>query len=635
MVQTKIQKNASEVQAIREEVDRINEIARKERVAQPLKTFEAVSKAYNLAASINYKVGMGFCLLNRSFYLFYIEGDLPLAYKNLADAEDLFRATSNIDGLAWAASIWGSLYVQTGEYEKAFSSYRSAIDGFKATADEEGESLAIYLLGNLYLDLKDYKNSTIYHERSFYLGEKRNDGTMLANSLTSLANDYYGMNELEKAILTFRQAIESAIKVENQNIEARAWHDLGMVYESQGDYKTAIEYVAKSLEQRKIHGNKQGLVTSLLSLGKLYSKIKDFEEAMSNLQQAIEIGATINAKPKMMRVYQELAAIYKEKDQPWQALAAYEQYMDLKATVMGEETSSQIRNANALYEAEKSRKEAEIEKLRNVELKAAYEEIEEKNQHIIDSIKYAKRIQEAILDPVDTITKQLGDAFIFYQAKDIVSGDFYWYGEVETEEEPDKKYKVIIAADCTGHGVPGAFMTVMGNDFLNDIILTRQVIEPAEILYKLDEKVSATLNKQGNSRTNDGMDITILVIDETAQKIHFAGAKNPLYLIRNQEVIETKGSKFPIGSNQYSIPKIFETHTFEITPNDVYYIFTDGCQDQFGEGGKYMKRRFREFLHQIHLLPLATQGNALDTEIRTWQGSKVQTDDWLVIGIKF
>ncbi len=633
-LQTKVQLSKEETAAIKAEIDAANTVARRERVSKPHETFEAVGRAYQLAVGIHYKKGMGFALLNKSFYLFYILGDLVKGYENLTEAEDIFQELNHIEGTAWIANIRGSLYLQSGEYEKAFAAYRGAIEGFRLCEDKDGESLAIYLLGNLYLDLKDYKNAKTYHERSYYLADQMKEDTMLANSLTSLANDYHGLNELDKAIATFEQAIEKSVAIGNPNIEARAWNDLAQVYETKGEYEKAIDYSTKSLEQRKLHGNKPGIITALLTLGKLYHKTHKQEQAIDFLQKSIELAETLNAKPKMMRAYQELAIIYKETEQPWQALAVYEKYMEIKAAVMGEETSSQLRNANALYEAEKSKREAEIERLRNVELKAAYEEIEEKNQHIIDSIKYAKRIQEAILDPVETVSKQIGNAFIFYQPKDIVSGDFYWYGEVEKDEEPDKKYKIVIAADCTGHGVPGAFMTVMGNDFLNDIILTRQITNPAEILYKLDEKVTTTLNKQGSVATNDGMDITILTFDETAQEVHFSGAKNSLYLIRNGEVEETKGAKFPIGSTQYETTKVFTTTTLSVNPQDVFYLFTDGCQDQFGEQGKYMKRRFRELLLQVHTLDPEMQCQAIATEIRQWQGSKVQTDDWLVIGIK-
>jgi serine phosphatase RsbU (regulator of sigma subunit) len=633
MVQLKTQKSEKEVAAIKAEVDAINNLARKERVTLPQKTFEAVSKSYDLALSIDYKLGMGFALLNKSFYLFYIKADLAQGYHNLAIAEDLFLAINSIEGLAWVYNIQGSLFVQTGEYEKAFTVYSKAVEGFKQVQEEEGENLAIYLLGNLYLELKDYKNANLHHERSYYLAEKKQDQNMIANTLTSLGNVYHGLNELDKATTALYKAIQIAVVAQNANTEARAWNDLALVYSTKGDFEKAITYTQKSLAQREEYGNKQGIISALLNLGSLYGKLNKQEEAIALLQKAINIGDSINAKPKTMRAYQELASIYKAIDQPWQALEAYEKYMEIKAAAMGEETASQLRNANAMHEAEKLRKEAEITRIRNVELKAAYEEIEGKNQHIIDSIRYAKRIQEAILDPIDNITKLLGDAFIFYQAKDIVSGDFYWYGEVEAEED-EKKYKIIIAADCTGHGVPGAFMTVMGNDFLNDIILTRQVVNPSEILYKLDEKVTYTLNKQGNTIANDGMDIAILTIDEKEQTAYFAGAKNPLYLIRNGEILEIKGSKFPIGSTQYQTAKIYETSKLPMQPNDMLYIFTDGYQDQFGQQGKYMKRRFREFLHKIHTQPTQEQRINIEKEIKNWQTDKVQTDDWLVIGVK-
>ncbi len=636
--------NTEEIQAIKAEVKRLNTESRRLRVTEPHQANELSKQAELAAISIDYKKGLADSLANQGFYLFYVLGDLPETYKKLTVAKEILTDLNNFEGLLWVNVLEGSLFAQQGEYEKAFATFRNVLDviqknNLNSHLERESELFATYLLGNLYLDLKDYTNSLPLLLKSLEIAEELNAILSIGNGLISLANIYHAQGNYEKAISTLERICDMASEHNQVNIAGRAYNELALVYETLGDYDKAIILVTKSLELRESFGNKQGIITCYLTFGKLYARLKNYDQAIEMLHKVIELAVPLNTKPKIMRAYQDLAIIYKELEQPWQALESYEKYMDFKAEVMGEEASSQLRNAAAIHDADKARKEAEIEKLRNVELKEAYAIIESKNQHIIDSIKYAKRIQEAILDPIDVITEQLGNAFIFYSAKDIVSGDFYWYGEVELEEEPDKIYKVIIAADCTGHGVPGAFMTVMGNDFLNDIIITQQIISPSAILHRLDAKVTMTLQKQGreNNRTNDGMDISVLVIDEQDQKAYFAGAKHPLYLVRNNEIHEIRGSKFPIGSNQYVATKEFEMHSYDITKGDIFYLSSDGYQDQFGdyEKGKFMKRKFREFLLTISNLPMSEQHDILQKTILEWKGGKTQTDDWLVLGVKF
>lgn len=284
---------------------------------------------------------------------------------------------------------------------------------------------------------------------------------------------------------------------------------------------------------------------------------------------------------------------------------------------------------------------------KNEEIQAQNDKLEKAYQHITDSVVYASRIQKAILGNPRDIVSNFKDAFIFLSPRDIVSGDFYWYAEVKSDKPqnapPDWKcdlIKILIAADCTGHGVPGAFMTVMANDFLNEIILEAKIFNPEKILYELDKKVIATLKKQSvsseNQQVNDGMDITIIAINETKNQMIFAGAKNPLYFVRNGEMHEIKGSKFPIGGNSLKMDKVFESQPLVMQAGDTVYMCSDGFQDQFGQqtGRKYMKKRFRQFLHKISTLPMNEQKAKIQTEFETWKGEGLQTDDVLLVGVQ-
>lgn len=263
-----------------------------------------------------------------------------------------------------------------------------------------------------------------------------------------------------------------------------------------------------------------------------------------------------------------------------------------------------------------------------------------KNEDVTASINYASRIQKAILGSQDAITSNFKDSFIYWEPRDIVSGDFYWYTEVKRAGSTKKNlerqtvfFKVIVAADCTGHGIPGAFMTVMGSALLDEIINENRVTNPGRVLSVLDRKLLMKLQRHG---VQDGMDLAILFFDNENKTVSFAGANNPLYYVRDGEMYQVKGSRFPIGSSQYQNRKRFETHTFQYEKGDAFYIFSDGFQDQFGgpEGRKYYKKHFREFILKVSHLPMDEQKKRIQKEFMDWKGETFQTDDILIIGVR-
>ena len=263
--------------------------------------------------------------------------------------------------------------------------------------------------------------------------------------------------------------------------------------------------------------------------------------------------------------------------------------------------------------------------------------IEEKNKDITDSINYAKKIQEAILPSVALKQKLFPDAFILFQPRDIVSGDFYWYSEKNGR-------KIIAAVDCTGHGVPGAFMSMIGNAFLNQIVNEKGIIKPSEILNQLRELIIEALKQSGASGENqDGMDISLLSIDNESGIVEFAGANNPLWIVRNQtqeansapSLTEIKGNKQPIGI--YSGPATpFTNHEIQLNTGDSLYLFTDGFADQMGGplGKKYKYKTFKELVLSTNDDTAVQREAVFSKTAKDWKGELDQTDDILVIGIK-
>lgn len=258
-------------------------------------------------------------------------------------------------------------------------------------------------------------------------------------------------------------------------------------------------------------------------------------------------------------------------------------------------------------------------------------ELAEKNRDITSSIQYAQRIQEAILPPLKQIFGHFPDAFILYRPKDIVSGDFYWFGEKNGK-------KIIAAVDCTGHGVPGAFMSMIGHNLLNQIIVEKGITEPASILNELHHGVQSAL-KQGSSvvDTSDGMDVCICTIDMQKRELQFSGAYRPLFIFNYNDFEKIEGNKFPIGGSHLDHERTFTNHTRFLKKGDTIYMFSDGYADQFGgdNGKKFMVKRFNQLLLSIQDKPMQEQGKMLDSTIEQWRGNYEQVDDILVIGIRF
>ena len=295
------------------------------------------------------------------------------------------------------------------------------------------------------------------------------------------------------------------------------------------------------------------------------------------------------------------------------------------------ELEQKVRERTAEVVAQKEEIEAQRDTLReqrnmlakiNDSLKKAYTEIE-------DSIHYASRIQKAILPPDDYLQRVIPNAFFFYKPRDIVSGDFYWVAS--------KDGKVIVSAvDCTGHGVPGAFMSIVGNNQLNYALNIENATQPSKILRILDDGVTATLRQTADKSIQDGMDLAMVTIDKKTRKIQYSGAFNPMLLVRNGELIKYKGDRIPIGGHILEVEKEFTNNEFTYEDGDMIYMYSDGYPDQFGgpKGGKYMTGRFAKFLHGLAAYPLDEQYGILEKELNDWKGDLAQVDDILVIGIR-
>lgn len=307
----------------------------------------------------------------------------------------------------------------------------------------------------------------------------------------------------------------------------------------------------------------------------------------------------------------------------------HNQYLSL---VQQERNDTYIENELLQLKTQNQILQDEVEK-QTANIHAQKRLIEKQKEDILDSIRYAQRIQQAIL-PTDKVLEDVSfQSLIFYKPKDIVSGDFYWARKVGHKS-------IIAVADCTGHGVPGAFMSLVGQSMLETILIEQSSdsvhsLQPQKILESLDRQM--LLLFQNDNRVHDGMDIAVIVVDDEQNTVTYAGAKRPVYFIQEGIFQEIKGAPFAIGGHHLVSGKDFTEVTIKVQPEDIYYIFSDGYADQFGgaEDKKFMIKNFKNLLLKIHHLPLEMQKEILDDNFHTWKGESKQTDDILVVGLQF
>jgi serine phosphatase RsbU (regulator of sigma subunit) len=289
-----------------------------------------------------------------------------------------------------------------------------------------------------------------------------------------------------------------------------------------------------------------------------------------------------------------------------------------------EEANEELRAKQTQILAQKD----EIQKQRDL-AEEQRDQISKQKQEITDSIIYAERIQSAVLPPREYCKSILPEHFILFKPRDIVSGDFYWM-----TEKNDKI--IVVAADCTGHGVPAAFMSMLGVSFFNEIVNTMSNLQANRILNRMRNYVKKTLYQRGeDDEAKDGMDLALCIIDKKKKKLQYAGAYNSLYYIRDGELHQIKADRMPIGVHVVEKDS-FTNHQIDLEPDDIFYIFSDGYVDQFGGklGSKFKSKPFKRLLMKIHEEPIEEQKEILESELDDWKGDYSQVDDIIVIGFK-
>jgi serine phosphatase RsbU (regulator of sigma subunit) len=600
----------------------------------------------------------------------YTEYDRSKAFEFANEALNLSKKISYTKGIGLSHNSLGDLNWFSGDYTKSSDHYFKALAIFEELKDKEGMAQCYRNIGWIYQGQQNYPLTLEYYFKSLKLNEELDLKLRIIANYDDLGIVYKLMKKYTEALDYCRRTIRLSTEINSKKGVSTGYGNLGAIYYEMGNYDLSIESYKTATKMYDDFDDHYNLADGYNGMATAYFKLRKPDKTIEYAEKALQIGKDFNFKTIQSDAYNKLAYAYAFKKNYAEGVKYLEFYSSMQDSTYNESNSEQINEMSAKYESEKKElmisslekdKNLSEEKLQqeknfkiylalfcvviavfafflfksniqkkkaNEALSSAYSEIEIKNKDITDSINYSKRIQDASLPPVELRKELFPDSFILFKPKDIVSGDFYWYAEKEGK-------KVIAACDCTGHGVPGALMSMIGNNILNQIVNEKGITSAAEILNQLHLDIRKSLKQDEHPENKDGMDIALLVFN-SASEVEYAGAQRPLWLVSNEVLTEIKGNKFSIGGMQIETDRKFTNHRLTLSENDTLYIFTDGYADQFGgpDGKKFMTKNLKDLILRIQNESMPQQGKLLDDSLEAWKERTEQVDDILMIGIK-
>lgn len=593
-------------------------LAEKYNKESPLKARRFVQDALALANDIKYTEG----IIKSADYL----GSLYHTQKSYTQAINYYNQALSYKenkkdqvGIADSYNKLGNSLILQDEIDQGIQYFKRALRIRQSLGDAKGVAGILTSLGSAYYKKNDYAESITYHREALAISDSLTDRQLIASNLNRLGETYFRQEDFKESQRCFLQLLHLAQRTSDLSEIQKAYLGLSKVAVAENDYKKAYDYYREYSNAKEALANAQAKIIN--------TKIGDAEQQIQIERQQKELAEAEKFRQSIY-TYFSLAVL------AFIVVVAIIFFRDnriqQKANRSLEQQKLEIEAQKNALEEQKSKIEAQNESInrKNETLEATFKEIERKNKDITASINYAKRIQESMLPRNSNVAELLPEHFIIFRPRDIVSGDYYWF------EERDGKV-IIVALDCTGHGVPGAFMTMLGDSYLNQIIKLQGITEPSRILEELHNSIGVALNQEV-TKNQDGMDVALCVIDKKNKIMEFAGASRPLLIIQNGELQSIESSKLPVGGFQKDRERIFTKHTFDISIPTCFYVYSDGFQDQFGgpKGRKFAKNRLDEVLLENHQLPMIEQKRILNKTLIDWMGDNRQMDDILVIGVK-
>ncbi len=545
--------------------------------------------------------------------------NLQNSYKESLTALENSEAINYKRGIAESCKNLGYCYWRFSDFSLSLSHSLRAIKIFQNLNDLKGEADTLNNIGAVYMFQNDNEKRLEVNLRCKKIREKIGDLEGVSSSEGNIGETYFEMGDYKNAEMRFH----SVLKNPNASTQGLAWanHNLGLVENVYKNYDKALEYYTKGLDLSYSVQYSVLITDSYLRIAELFIELNDLDNAIANAEKALESARESGAKEGEKRALYFLSKSYEKKKLFETSLKYHKDYHAIDMEIS---------------------RDTEMERLKTTQLRVAFNKIEEQKNELLDSIRYAEQIQKAVLTRHQS-QDLIGEYFLFFQAKDIVSGDFYWY------YEKDEFYYMCVA-DCTGHGVPGAFLTMLGTTYLNEIMTLEGLTSPGQILDKLREHFILGLSQNTNTGNKDGMDISMIRLNTKTLEAEWSGANNPIWIVRKNNLPAIDNSKttandthslFEIKGDIQSISIMdnmqeFKNHQIQLLKDDRIYLFSDGYTDQFGgeNGKKFMTTNFKKEILAHQHFDINTHGEKLKLIFDEWKGQNEQVDDVCVLGIE-
>jgi len=647
--------------------------------SQPDSAFYFAQKGYDFAEVRNNKKWMS-TLLNTQGVSFYVKGNYERALEYYSKSLSIREELGDKKGMGSSYNNIGLIYEELGNNKKALEYYSKSLAIREEIGDTRGMVASYNNIGRIYHSQGNYEKALEYHSKSLAISKEIGDTRGMGHSYNNIGFLYQNKEQIKEALDYYSRSLKIYEEIGDKSGMGACYNNIGIIYKKQGNYDKVLEYYSKSLAIREELSDKKGMADSYHNIGIIYINQGNYGKALDYLLKSKNIKQEINTIENLDLTSEALSDIYKKLGKYKQALEMHELYMETKDSIAKMDAEEElykfevdkeyelkkqadsIKHADEIIiqQAENLAKEEQLKsekqrrtgllvivglvlvslgfvfvqlrktKAQKVVIEGQHEKLNESHREITDSINYAKRIQDALMTSAVYIKDVLPESFILFNPKDVVSGDFYWV------YSSPKGQIYFTVADCTGHGVPGAFMSMIGTSLLNEFIIENNIEDTAEVLTKMREQIIKSLDQKGLQGENkDGMDMALCKYDPKKGTVQYSGAYNPLIHISKNQINQLKADSQPVGLHTgKKLP--FTNKEIQVAKGDMLYIYSDGFPDQFGgeKGKKYLSGKFKKFLLSISDKPIDEQNTLIKAEFTNWIGDHEQVDDVCVMGVR-
>ena len=578
--------------------------------------------------------------------IYHHSGDIPNALSSYNEALGILEKLDDPRTLTSVLNNLAFIYEEQDELQMSHDMYRRCLAIYKELNDLHGIASTMNNIASNYDRRGDTATTLSLYRQSFEIFKQLNDKEGMANAINNIA--FIGKDTIDD-IKNYKLALDLYTEIGNVEGQIQALSNLGSRYAIAHNFKLGKYYGEQALEKAKFIGYPRLIQLAAYNLYRLNKKLKKFGKALDLYELNIQMRDSMSnkethkatIKQQMSYEHEKQVALMEAEQAKKDAIAVKErQKQSLLSYSLAGGFGLVLIIAFIFYRSMIARKKAnELINNQKLEVEQQRDIVKLKNQEILDSIDYAQKIQNAILPPPNLVKEYLKESFILYQPKDIVAGDFYWLetmmesNNTVGEKTPENNVVFFSVADCTGHGVPGAMMSVMCSNALTRCVKELDLTEPAEILDQAAKIVESRFERS-EQMVVDGMDLALCTLNLKTLELEYSGANNPLWIISNNELQITNADKQPIGHIDGRVP--YTNHKIQLQKSDTIYIFSDGLLDQFGgvKGKKYKSKRFQELLLSIQEHDMDQQFTLIKEEMENWRGTIEQIDDNCLMGVR-